>query len=118
MTFTQFFFVNLSNARELFFREESYYEEGRFITWSLLYLCPNLARLVLINSCIQFEGKQFELIFVKKILAYFPSLSRMIVKPFDYIDVGVVLDLYEELMMSLKASERVKVIVAPHGEVT
>ncbi|KAG5605668.1 hypothetical protein H5410_027160 [Solanum commersonii] len=34
--------------------DKSYYEEARFITWSLLlYLCSNLTRLVLINSCIQ-----------------------------------------------------------------
>ncbi|KAG5605290.1 hypothetical protein H5410_026782 [Solanum commersonii] len=148
------FFVNFSNVRELLFREESYCEEGRFITWSrLLYLCPNLIRLVLINYCIQvfntlsernigevthyledpncvdkqfeklefvelrkFEGTQFELYFLKKKLAYSPSLSRIIVEPSDDIDVAEVLRLYEELMMSLKASPRVKVIVAPHGQ--
>ncbi|KAK4716056.1 hypothetical protein R3W88_014394 [Solanum pinnatisectum] len=149
------FFVNFSNVRELLFREESYYKEGRFITWSLLlYLCPNLTRLVLINSCIQvfntsrernigevthyledpncvdkqfenlefvelrkFEGTQFEVYFLKQILAYSPLLSRMIVEPSDDIDVAEFLDLYEELMMSLKASPRVKVIVVPYGQV-
>ncbi|KAG5605037.1 hypothetical protein H5410_026529 [Solanum commersonii] len=148
------FFVNFSNVRELLFREESYCEEGRFITWSLLlYLCPNLTRLGLINFCIQvfntlrkrnigevthyledpncvdkqfekfefvelrkFEGTQFELYFLKQLLAYSPSLSRMIVEPSDDIDVVEVLHLYEKLMMSLKASPRVKVIVAPHGQ--
>ncbi|XP_049366968.1 F-box/FBD/LRR-repeat protein At1g13570 [Solanum verrucosum] len=65
----------------------------------------------------KFEGTQFELYFVKKILAYSPSLSRMIVEPSDDIDVAEVLRLYEELMMSLKASPRVKVIVTPHGQV-
>ncbi|TMX03595.1 hypothetical protein EJD97_015654 [Solanum chilense] len=200
------FFVNFSNVRELLFREESYYEEGRFITWSdLLSLCPNLTRLVLNNSCIQhlgaeyfpkrfdqsipyhlehitlcvtfldlnqvydilalirrspnlrsleidvfntlreinigevihyledpkcidqqfeklefvelrkFEGTHFELMFLKKILGYSPSLSRIIVEPSDDIDVAEILDLYEELMMFLKASPRVKVVVAPHG---
>uniref|UniRef100_A0A3Q7FIB3 F-box domain-containing protein n=1 Tax=Solanum lycopersicum TaxID=4081 RepID=A0A3Q7FIB3_SOLLC len=147
------FFVNFSNVRELLFREESYYEEGRFITWShLLSLCPNLTRLVLNNSCIQvfntlrernigevihyledpkcidqqfeklefvelrkFEGTHFELIFLKKILGYSPSLSRIIVEPSDDIDVAEILDLYEELMMFLKASPTVKVVVAPHG---
>ncbi|KAG5605987.1 hypothetical protein H5410_027479 [Solanum commersonii] len=106
------FFVNFSNVRELLFHEESYDEEGRFITWSLLlYLCPNIKRLALINYSIQifntlgeinigevthylgdpncvdqqfeklefvelrkFEGTQFELIFLKKLLAYSLSL--------------------------------------------
>ncbi|KAG5605294.1 hypothetical protein H5410_026786 [Solanum commersonii] len=149
-----FFLKKFPNVRELSFCEESYYEEVRFITWSLLlYLCSNLTRLVLINSCIQvfnssrerkigevtyylkdpncvdqqfeklefvelreFEGTVFELIFLKQILAYSPSLSRMIVEPSDDLDATEVLDLYEELMMSLKASLRVKVIVAPHGQ--
>ncbi|KAG5576668.1 hypothetical protein H5410_056802 [Solanum commersonii] len=64
----------------------------------------------------EFEGKIFQLIFLKKILAYSASLSRMIVEPSDDLDVAKVLDLYEELMMSLKASSRVKFIVAPHSE--
>ncbi|KAK4716060.1 hypothetical protein R3W88_014398 [Solanum pinnatisectum] len=64
----------------------------------------------------KFEGTQFENIFLKLILAYSPSLSRMIVEPSDELDVVEVLGLYEQLRMSLKASPRVKVIVAPHGQ--
>lgn len=63
----------------------------------------------------KFEGTHFELIFLKKILGYSPSLSRIIVEPSDDIDVAEILDLYEELMMFLKASPTVKVVVAPHG---
>ncbi|KAK4716058.1 hypothetical protein R3W88_014396 [Solanum pinnatisectum] len=153
------FFDNLSNVSELFMvldvcEESKSYEQERFITWPcLLYLCSNLTRLVLSNSCIQvvntlsegnidevthyledpncvdkqfeklefvelreFEGTQFELLFLKLILAYSPSLSRMIVEPSDDLDVSEVLSLYEELRMSLKASPRAKVIVAPHGQ--
>ncbi|WMV29959.1 hypothetical protein MTR67_023344 [Solanum verrucosum] len=64
----------------------------------------------------EFEGTIFEFIFLQQILAYSPSLSRMMVEPSDDLDVAEVLDLYEELMMSLKASPRVKVIVTPHGQ--
>uniref|UniRef100_M1DU51 Uncharacterized protein n=1 Tax=Solanum tuberosum TaxID=4113 RepID=M1DU51_SOLTU len=64
----------------------------------------------------EFEGTIFELIFLRQILAYSPSLSRIIVEPSNDLDVADVLDLYEELMMSLKASPRIKVIVAPHGQ--
>uniref|UniRef100_M1DNM3 Uncharacterized protein n=1 Tax=Solanum tuberosum TaxID=4113 RepID=M1DNM3_SOLTU len=49
--------------------------------------------------------------FAKKLI-----LQGMIVEPSDDLDATEVLDLYEELMMSLKASLRVKVIVAPHGQ--
>jgi len=64
----------------------------------------------------EFEGTIFELIFLRQILAYSPSLSRIIVESSNDLDVADVLDLYEELMMSLKASPRIKVIVAPHGQ--
>lgn len=63
----------------------------------------------------EFEGTPIELLFLKLILTYSPSLSRMIVEPSNEIDVAEVLGVYEQLMMSLKASPRVKVIIAPHG---
>ncbi|KAG5576669.1 hypothetical protein H5410_056803 [Solanum commersonii] len=116
---------------ELSFHEKFYYEEERFITWSLLsYLCSNLTKIVLINYCIQIFNtlrernigevthyredptcghKQFEKL-------EFLELRKMIVETFDDIDVAEVLDLYEKLMMSLKTSPRVKAIVAPHGQ--
>ena len=64
----------------------------------------------------KFEGTQFEHIFLKLILEYSPSLSRMIVEPSDELDVAEVLVLYELLRISFKASPRGKVIVAPHGQ--
>lgn len=48
--------------------------------------------------------------------ALFPSLSRMRVEPSDNFNVEEVLDLDEELLMSLQTSPRIKYIVTPHGQ--
>ncbi|TMX01195.1 hypothetical protein EJD97_024971 [Solanum chilense] len=64
----------------------------------------------------EFEGTLFELLFLKLILAYSPSLSRLIVEPSDALDVAEVLGFYQLLRMSLKASPKAKVSVAPHGQ--
>ncbi|MCD7469145.1 hypothetical protein HAX54_007982 [Datura stramonium] len=151
------FLENFSNVRKLymiiFLEESTNYKQGRFITWSrLLYLCSNLTRLALSNSCIEvfsamrrrnirkvlrylddpncvdqqfekleyvevidFEGTPCELNFLKLILAYSPSLSRMIIESSDELDGDEVLDFYEELTMFVKASPRVDLIVLPHG---
>ncbi|KAG5605791.1 hypothetical protein H5410_027283 [Solanum commersonii] len=100
------FFENFSNVRELLFREEfkTYYKKME-VHYMLQFV-----------ELREFEGTLFELIFLKLILAYSPSLSRMIVDASDELDVAKVLGVYEDLMMSFKASPRVKVIVAPHGQ--
>uniref|UniRef100_M1DWY5 Ubiquitin-protein ligase n=1 Tax=Solanum tuberosum TaxID=4113 RepID=M1DWY5_SOLTU len=116
------FFDNLSNARELFMvldvvntlSEENIDEVTHYLE------DPNCVdkrfeKLEFVELR-EFEGTQFELLFLKLILAYSPSLSRMIVEPSDELDVAEVLNLYEELRMSLKALLRAKVIIAPHGQ--
>ncbi|KAG5605663.1 hypothetical protein H5410_027155, partial [Solanum commersonii] len=125
------FFENLSNIRGLLMvlqvREESKtYEEERFITWPrLLYLCCNLQDLNIDDvahylkdpNCVDKQFEKLDFCGTKKlILAYSPSLSRMIVEPSDELDVAKVLVLYEQLRMPLKASPKVKVIVAIHGQ--
>ncbi|KAG5605298.1 hypothetical protein H5410_026790, partial [Solanum commersonii] len=113
------FFENLSNVRELFMVVNTLSERN----------IDDVAHYLEYQNCVdkqfeklefvelrKFEGTQFEHIFLKLILAYSPSLSRMIVEPSDELDVVELLGLYEQLMMSLKTSPRVKVIVAPHRQ--
>ncbi|XP_049405092.1 F-box/LRR-repeat protein 25-like [Solanum stenotomum] len=113
------FFDNLSNVKELFMVVNTF--SAGNIDEIIYYLeDPNCVdkqfeKLEFVELR-EFEVTQFELLFLKLILAYSPSLSRMIVEPSDEVDVAEVLSLYEELRMSLKASPIAKVIVAPHGQ--